>query len=80
MFGNPDSIIKIDIDKISEIKTMTPNAKYCIINKETYNAIESDLPYKTSREPEGYLNKETMICGLNLAICENLKFGQIEIK
>jgi predicted RNA-binding protein with EMAP domain len=80
MWGNPDSLIKIDIEKIKEIKSYCQNPKYCIMSQETLKAIEHDLKYKKEKEVGGWLDKDRTIEGLTIAICENLEFGQFEIR
>jgi len=72
MWGT-ESLFEIRIDRvenvIKEIKLkglITP--KYCIINSETADAIKHDNGEYSS------------IYGLNIAICEDLKFGEFEIR
>ena len=50
--------------------------KYCIVNSETLEIIKKIIPAKSIF----YYDKSIKIYGLEVAICENLKLGEFELK
>lgn len=68
-------LLKFDIETIYKESQNCENPKYCIINENTFKAINSNSMF-----PVDFNSKLCTIYGLNIAICNALDFGEFEIR
>ena len=80
---------KVNLDKlVSEIRTMECN--YIIMNNETLNDLDEKAnDWFTKLETSNYVTvvkkqliitpTYTSICGIPIAVCEKLKYGEVEL-